>query len=441
MNEFCKDHLEQSLPMKLGKFEIMNEIGRGNMAVVYLGHDPFMGRDVAIKVAHPHFIQDINTGSLYRKMFFNEARIAGMLDNKYIIPVYDAGIEDNFLYIVMEHVKNAKTLRQYCDPEDLLPISKVLEIIYKCCRALDYAHTRDVIHRDIKPSNILLTEDMDVRISDFGIAQIIRADATQFVGLMGSPLYMSPEQISEQPLTNQTDLYSLGALMYELLTGHPPFYAQTIPAIANLILNEEPPLMRSYRHDIPEALEPIIKRALAKRPEGRYSKGLDFAADILLAFKHQMHVATAQDTSRQEKFKRLKTNRFFRDFFDSEIMEVVDNGNWGEFAEGETIISEGDLDDSFYVIIQGSVNVRKGEVLLSSLEAGDCFGEMGFFSKTHRTASIMATTGVKLIKANSTMLEKSSLNCQIRFMRVFLHALIERLSKTSSLVSNTIQNK
>jgi serine/threonine protein kinase len=428
--------LTDIIPEKLGKFEIVRELGRGSMAVVYLGYDPFMDRNVAVKVALPKYLKDPETGPQFKKMFFNEARITGMLDNKFILPVYDAGIEGHLLYMVMEFISGGNTLKHYARPDNLLEIPKVLELIFKCCRALDYAHSRDVIHRDIKSTNLLLTQDTDVRIADFGIAQVMKAEDTQVLGVMGSPRYMSPEQIGEKALTNQTDLFSLGVVMYELLTGHLPFTATTLPALANQIVNDEPPLMSEHRPDIPSSLEMIIKRALAKNPAARYPRGMDFAADLNMAFKHESHVMTRSDSTKQEKFKRLKANPFFKDFFDSEIWEVIDHSEWAEYSPSELIVTEGDLDDSFYIIVKGKVEVQKGGAKLSILDEGNCFGEMGYFSKARRTASILSLDDVMLIKVTGSEMEKASTNTQLRFMKVFLHTMIERLSKTSEKLSS-----
>lgn len=425
----------QEIPLRLGKFEISRELGRGSMAVVYLGHDPFMNRQVAIKVALPKYIRDKNTANVFRKMFFNEARIAGMLDNRFILPVYDAGIEKDFLFIVMEYIGNGSTLKPYCSKENLLPVPKVIELVYKCCRGLDYAHSRDVVHRDIKPSNILLTEEMDVRIADFGIAQIMHGEETQVLKLMGTPYYMSPEQVSEQELTHQTDIFSLGVLLYELLTGVLPFNATTFAALTHQILNREPALMRQIRPEVPEILEMIVKRALAKKPENRYPRCSDFASDLLLAFRNESHAAVTGDRTKQEKLRKLKQNRFFSDFFDSELWEIIEACEWSEYGPNDTIITEGDLDDSFYVIVQGSVTVMKGERLLAQLHDGDCLGEMAFLSKDRRTASIFADGEVMLLKLNGTDLEKTSAHCQLRFMRVFISTLVNRLSQTTERLS------
>jgi serine/threonine protein kinase len=417
-----------SMPKRLGKYEILRELGAGNMATVYLGHDPYMSRDVAIKVALPEILKDRAHGTQFTRMFFNEAHIAGLLDNKYILSVYDAGAESGLFYLVMEYVSGGRTLKEYCTPDTLLPVPKVIEVIYKCCRGLEYAHSRGVIHRDIKPSNILLTEDMDVRLADFGIAQLLKGEDTQIIGLLGSPNYMSPEQLSERPLTNQTDIYSLGIVLFELLTGQPPFRADTYPALFQKILYEEPPLLSNFRQDHPGMLEVVVKRALAKNLAVRYAGALDFAADLSVALKQQRAVVTGTDMDAREKFQRLRKLKFFREFLDAEIWEVIGTGEWREVEAGAVIVTEGDIADSFYIIVRGAVQVTRDGIALTTLRAGDCFGEMAYFSASKRSASILASEHTAFLKMNSALMESSSAHCQLKFMKTFLSTLIERLS-------------
>ena len=215
------------LSTKIGKYKILDMAGRGNMGTVYVPHDPFEDRRVAVKVGA---ITDSDNSSITkriaRKLFFNEAHTAGSLNHKNIFRTYDAGEEEGEPYIVMELVESARTLNEFCSATNLMPIAQVANILFQSAYALDYAHRHGVIHRDIKPTNLLLTMDGNIKTGDFGIAQRSQAEATQIMGVLGSPRYMSPEQAREDDVNNQTDLYSLGIVAFELLTGQPPSTGQ-----------------------------------------------------------------------------------------------------------------------------------------------------------------------------------------------------------------------
>ncbi|MBF0403935.1 serine/threonine-protein kinase [Candidatus Magnetominusculus xianensis] len=414
---------------KVGKYDVKEELGHGAMAVVYRGYDPFINREVAIKITDTDRGNDKDSAAHRRRLFFNEARIAAMLDHPNIIHVHDAGIEGSYCYLVMEYVKGAKTLKEFNKKNEILPVEKVIEIIFKCCKALDYAHSMGVVHRDIKPSNIMMTSDMDVKIGDFSIAQIISAEVTQIGGIIGSPKYMSPEQVKEEEITSQTDLFSLGSVMYELLAHVVPFDSENVSSLVFKIVNETPLPVSHYNKDIPEELEQIVQKAMAKDPRNRYPRGLDFAADLSKVYRNLKRPVV--DIKEQAKFEQMKKLNFFRGFFDSELTEVIRAGAWEQYGVGEHIITEGDIDDSFYVIISGDVLVKKGDKAIVALKPGDCFGEMGYLAKTQRTADIVSLTPVSLIKVSGTLIEKMTVHCQLRFNRIFLRTLIARLSKTS----------
>jgi serine/threonine protein kinase len=282
--------MSQNIPEKLGKYTVIEEIDRGSMGVVYLGHDPYIDRQVALKVAFLDELNDPESGERYRKMFFNEAHTAGLLTHPNVINIYDAGVDEDNCYIVMEYIEEGKTLKQYCSSDNLLPINTVVEMIFKCAKALDYAHRQGVVHRDIKPSNILVTPDQDVKIGDFSIAHIHNADATttQMGGMMGSPRYMSPEQLREEHVTSQTDIYSLGVVMYEMLTGRQAFPADNFSRLVNKILNDEVTPISDYRSDLPESLNNIVSKALEKNVADRYQMGLDLAADLTVPRQHHV---------------------------------------------------------------------------------------------------------------------------------------------------------
>jgi len=422
--------------VRLGKYEVVDEIGRGSMGTVYLGQDHFAGRNVAIKVAHPEVLQDPVRGSTYRKLFFNEAKIAGLLKHPNIIAVYDACVDDGGGYLVMEHVPGGRTLKDHCTPDKLLSVDEVVGITFKCAKALDYAHRKGVVHRDIKPGNILRTAEGEVKLSDFGIAMITQLDATetQLDGAVGSPLYMSPEQIREEQVTQQSDLFSLGVVMYELLTGRHPFSADSFASLVHRIIGDSPTPVTELRADVPAGVENIIGRALEKKPSERYRSGVELAGDLSLVFDY---VELFQDgRAGTEKFDCVRELSFFRDFTDPEIWEVINASRWQDFSPQERIIEEGDMDDAFFVVISGEVAVRKGEKQVNLLGEGDCFGEMGFIARQQRTASIVANTAVTAMKVRASLMERASKDCQLRFHKAFLNTLITRLSQTTEKVGD-----
>ena len=256
-------------PQKMGKYELRREVGRGSMGVVYEAFDPYIGRLVAVKVAIADALRQPDSGERFRKMFFNEAHTAGMLRHPNILDIFDAGVDREKCYIVMELIEGADTLKSYCRADNLLPLNQVAEILFRCAKALDYAHRQGVIHRDIKPSNLLLTRNLEVKIADFSIAHINRTDlsTTMPLGFVGSPRYMSPEQIQEDLITSQTDLFSLGVVAYELLTGKHPFGAESFSRLIHRVVNEEPTPLASHRPDLPPVVQRFVQKALEKQPE------------------------------------------------------------------------------------------------------------------------------------------------------------------------------
>ena len=425
-----------STPEKLGKYEIRKQIGRGSMGIVYEGYDPFADRLVAVKVAISDSLKNPEAGARYRKMFFNEAHTAGKLRHPNIIQILDAGADGESCYIVMELVEGGQTLKKYCTPENLLPYEQVVEIIFKCSKALDYAHREGIIHRDIKPSNILVTRDMDIKIGDFSIAHLINAETsiTMPMGFIGSPRYMSPEQVQEDHITNQTDLFSLGIIMYELLAGKHPFYADGFSRLIHKIINEKQPPLRTYRSDIPEILEKIVHHVLEKDTSRRYKMGLNLAADLSLAFDYLEQ--PQEDLDAKEKFSIVKQLDFFNGFSDAEIWEIIRACVWQEYSAGTEIIVEGDIDDAFFVITAGTVEVQRDSKAIGQLNEGDCFGEMGYIANMERTATIRAKDFVRLMKINGTMIDQLSVGCQLHFNKVFLRTLVKRLSLTTHKASS-----
>jgi serine/threonine protein kinase len=420
-----KNAPSRKVPEKIGKYVVVNEVGRGSTGTVYLSHDAYYGRDVAIKVYNMDTGGDEDRARIARKMFLSEAHLVGMLQHPNILPIYDAGEENGHCYIVTEHVHGARTLAAYCRSDNLLRVDDVVEIIYKCAKALHYAHSRGVIHRDIKPSNIMLTNDSDVRIIDFGIALVADSDISRIEGIAGSPSYMSPEQVQSFDLTNRSDLYSLGAVMYELLTGTRPFRAGNLQKLLHQIVYATPAPIHTLRKDISEELENVCSVALMKDPERRYKSGVDFAAELTRV--HQKLREENSRIDRQEQFGVLRRLKFFHEFSHAEIWEVLRASNWQDYAPSEEIVKEGEMDDRFYIIVSGGCTVERHGRTVGTLDTGDCFGEASYVQGAKRTATIRAASDVTVLKVSSTLLEQVSASCQLRFNRVFLRTLIGRL--------------
>ncbi len=424
---------------KIGKYEIIKELGRGATSVVYKAYDPFQDREVAVKAVYPEALGDDEHGRRYRKLFVTEASLAGKLAHPHIVAIYDAVAEESASYIVMEYV-NGSTLEQYARLEQLLPLPRVLEIIYKCARALDYAAREGVIHRDIKPANILLSGEADIKISDFGAALNTSSDTTQITGV-GSPAYMSPEQVREQPLTYQTDIFSLGVVFYQLLTGRLPFAGTNNYSIIYQIINVEPVPPSRFRAEVPVRVDGIVLRMLSKNTAERYQTWGDLAGDLVEALGGS-RVKAPDAMPEAGKFDTLRRLEFFRAFSDVELWEVLRLAKWLPLPATAALIQEGDIGSSFFILVEGEVEVRKQGKLLSVLNVGECFGEMAYLGKHkfQRSASVLARSDVVVIEIRAETLPRASELCRHHFNGAFLELLVDRLSAANLRLSRLLDD-
>lgn len=276
-----------TLPLpKIGRYRIEEEIGRGMMGVVYRAHDPMLGRTVALKTVSPHFSDSLppSERAIFERRFLAEARAAAALQHPGIVVVHDVGHhqDSGLLYIALEYLKG-RTLADVV-AEGPMPWMDALRVGGQLARALDHAHRQGVVHRDIKPANIMLTDTGDAKIMDFGIAKVPDSNLTAAGQVFGTPLYMSPEQASgEDGLDGRSDLFSLGAVLYQLVTGKQAFASEGMPAILSKILRHEPPPPSTVRRGVPPSVDAIVARALTKRVDRRYQDGRRMAEDIDLA--------------------------------------------------------------------------------------------------------------------------------------------------------------
>ena len=391
---------------------------------------------MAVKRIFPEALHDPVRGRLFRKLFFTEASLAGKLVHPHICQIFDAGMGDDSGYIVMEYVPGGTTER-FCAPENLLAVEQVVDIVFKCARALAYAHMHGVAHRDIKPGNILYAATpTDVRISDFGLALNVGAQTTQITGV-GSPAYMSPEQIREDGVDHRTDLYSLGVVMYQLLVGKLPFQATNKFSMIYQITQNDPAPPSQARHEVPAPLDRIVRRAMQKDAARRYHSADEFAdelIDALRAGRGERREAFGD----ADKFAALRALRFFAAFSDAELWEVVALAQWEKAPEGSILIREGDAGAFFCVVLEGEVRVTKNKKLLSVLGPGECFGEMAYLSlgSPVRGATVSAAADSLVVRIAVAALEEASVSCRSKFDRAFIGILVERLNLANTRLTS-----
>jgi serine/threonine protein kinase len=429
-------------PAHIGKYEIRSKLGEGATSTVYLGYDAFAGRDVAVKEILPEVLKDKEKGRLYQHLLVTEASLAGKLIHPHIVQIFDAVLSDEQSYIVMEYVPGG-TLEPFCTPSTLLPVDRLVEIIFKCTRALDYAQRHGVTHRDIKPANILLAKagDInersggDIKISDFGAAMTTGNDQTQTqVAGVGSPAYMSPQQVREANLNHQTDIYSLGVVMYQLLAGRLPFQASSNYGMVYQICNSDPPPPSTFRTDVPPSLDAIVARAMQRELEARYQSWEEFSHDLAQSFRNKQLAARLQDFPDSEKFETLRVLGFFDEFSDVEIWEVVRFSRWEIVAPQTLVMKDGEPGDTFGFLLDGELTVNKRETTLGQLAPGDCFGELAVVRRGGRVrgADVIALTTAKVVSISGEALRHASDACRMHFYQAFLDVVANRLDTVNS---------
>lgn len=423
--------MAETVVNKIGKYEVVRKLGDGATSTVFLARDAFNDREVAIKLVSQTALKDENRGQLMHRLFLNEASLAGKLSHPHIVEIYDAVADEDNAYIVMEYVPGG-TLQRFTRADNLLALGDVIEVIYKCARALDFASQLGVIHRDIKPANILVKDNTDIKVTDFGSAALLMTERTVVDGI-GTPAYMSPEQHMNKPVNLQTDIYALGVVMFQMLTGRLPFTADNIAGLAHQILNADPPLPSELRPEVPTELDLVVRRAMSRDQTVRYMTWEQFANDLAaIASGAPLPKHGVLDT---EKFNILRTLSFFKSFGDVELWEVLRFSEWVDYAKDGVIINEGEPGDFFGIIVSGEARVlRKRRLLLSLLKAGECVGEMAYLGEpgSLRSADVVAATDVRMIKIGVKALERASELCRLNFDRTYLRILVGRLAAANS---------
>ncbi len=420
----------------IGKYRVIRELGKGATATVYLCDDPDAGRQVAVKVIR--FGKDCAAMSRrLRKLFQNEGMVSRRLNHPNIVQVYDAVVEDDYAYLAMEFV-DGFSLEDHCRIDKLLPMHRVVGIIFKCAMALDAAFRQGIIHRDIKPANILIAADDEPKIADFGLALNLNKDLDRdstFIMGVGSPAYMSPEQIKGYPLNQKTDLYSLGVLMFQLLTGRLPFRASNQATLVYKIINTDAPPVTALNPNLPEGLNAVVKKALEKDLYSRYRNGAEMAKDLSsVRFQILEEDETVND---QRHFERLRRLPFFTEFENVELWEVLRVAVWREVAANVALIREGEHNKLFGIIIEGNVEVSLEGKAICRLGAGEPVGEVTFLHPASdlRHASAVTLEPTRFLEINASALMLASEELLERMKNSLLVRFIERFRQINKLAA------
>ncbi len=416
--------IEMNLSLQIGKYDIRRRLGKGATGTVYLAVDTFSGKEVALKVIEPEVFRDPEFGTVYRSQFLNEASLAGKLKHPHIVGILDAVVLEDSGHIAMEVVSGGD-LSQHVRAGTLLPVGDVLQIGFKCCGALAYAFNEGVVHRDIKPANIMIAQGTEVKIADFGAALLRKAQSIQTASI-GSPYYMSPEQLEEAPLTHHSDMYCLGVVLYELLTGQRPFTADNLDLLVEKILHQPPAPPSSLRPSLPREIDRVVLRAMAKKPEFRYASWAEFALELSNVGKLVLPSETIMDS---EKYVALKRVDMLADLSDAELWELTQAGCWTRVAAKQAIVRENEPGKSFFFLAQGQVKVTLDGHLLNTIGDGECFGEMAYIrgGEMPRHATVEAMTEILLAEFEPEALARMSLGAQLQLTRALVRNLVDRL--------------
>lgn len=434
---------ESKFPVRFGDYQLLDLIGTGALGNVYRAQGvQTPDRQVAIKVLRRRLSSrgDVHDGTATNcpdVAFEIEAQAARLMRHPHILQVLDTGEFAGYAYITTELVLPARTLRDFIEAGPVHDSAYLARLIYMCACGLAHVHRHGIVHRDIKPENILCDSTDNVKISDFGIAYL-RRESRQLSEshIVGSPQYMSPEQLRKQELTHKSDLFSLGVIFYELLTGRHPFTGPDLKAVIRSILSgPPPPPLAEVREGLPEGLQIVLERCLAKEPQERYNSCRELA-DALSGLFPVIAEEQQQDPMVEELNRSMRELKFFEDFSDAEIRDLAEGVTYQEYQVGEDIICEGHTNRAFYIVTRGSVEVTKRQSPIDMLRPGDCFGEMGYLADIKRTATVAAKEpDTTVISLTSALIEQLPDTVQLKFTKAFIRVLVARLQQTTRMLT------
>ena len=433
-----KDHI--------GKFRLERKLGEGATSTVYLGQDDFTGKSVAIKIAKKELFenQSATQAKSLQNMLINEVSLAGKLNHPHIVSIYDAGLEDDLLYIVMEYV-NGITLTSLVDSEAKPELDELISIFFKCCNALGYASEHGIIHRDIKPDNIMVIEKYqggyNVKVTDFGAALSTESMRKMEEGVVGTPAYLSPEMVKGLSIDQRSDIYSFGVIMYQVLSGRLPYSANSLNELMQMIVSEPVTDIQSHYPELPNEYAEIVEKCIQKNPEDRYQSWDELECALISARSNlQSKQSSSEDieqASDLEKFLMLKNLKFFKEVSDRKLWEILSICYWYQLPEGEVIVEDGAKGNTLYILVKGHLRTEKGGVFLGIIDPGYAIGEVAFVQGIEhtRTATVISETDITIIEIEPEDLHSASDSLKSAFQEILLKILAERLDKVSKLAA------
>ncbi|MGB0866610.1 MAG: protein kinase domain-containing protein [Granulosicoccaceae bacterium] len=430
---------EIACPNQIDHYHIEGVLGKGTCGTVYRAWDAREERAVAIKISERLTPEQLGMGDeepikrkpAHYRAFLTEVAAATRLQHPGIVKLYNVGTTQTLNYLVLELVEGT-TLKSHGKGQELLPVRQVLEIIIQCCETLDYLHGQGFIHRDVKPSNIMLTPDGRAKLLDFGIAVPMEqvSEAGRKASL-GTPNYMSPEQIQGQPLGPATDLYSLGTVMFEMLTGKRLFNARKVKELFSIVMRRPAPQLHSHMPHLPMSLNAILVKALKKKPENRFQSGREMAAALREVIDELVHGGHKKPG---EMLQVLSQHSFFQNFSEFELAELLRGSKLVKFERGDKLVASGEVAGALYLVADGLARVESesGESL-QLLGDGDYVGETGFVSDMPSPDSVVAITEVFAYRVRDGFFDSAPVTVQTAIYRAFAQVLARRVCDEAGL--------
>ncbi len=415
---------------KLSRYKIVSVLGKGGMGRVYKAIDPFLGRDVALKVGNPSDIGLLEWDEKSHGQYLKEARLAAQFIHPNIAITYDAGFENGLFFMALEYI-DGNGLEKHCKPPELLPPIQIAEILYNICYALEYIHNKGYVHLDVKPANIMLTQNGEVKLMDFGVSRLLKESVEKDSSATGSLYYMSPEQTDpKNSLDRKSDIFSLGVVAYQLLTGTRPFQGEDPYQVFYQILHKEPEPIQSIVPDIALDFQAVVSKAMSKKKNDRFQTAKEFADALLPIIKGSDSKVIHKN--QKKKISYVKRLFLFRHFQDSDIEEVLNISSWSFHPEKSWIIEESENDRNIYILALGKASLHIHQDV-KVLKPGDCFGESAILHSMPRKAKLRAEKDCVVMSINANLLNQASPQVQVKFLREFY------MNKTVQLVEANLR--